>query len=225
MDQRVHGVHKHPHKCHWTKSRPAVLVFSGLIQYSYIYCIMTVRSQFIYRKIWPFNHVNCVPCRSLGSRQIWRHMFMVSKVLYFVVFSEWVSNDYLPKLQQPVGACRRRLERWWALQAAQQPVDGNFKTIWWFGKQRTHRATTSTTPKWAPLSHSLSACVICPTSFLFIFVANSLGHSCRTYICVFMRNSVEISYPDSAAGLYIRTRANRVIKVSSCESHYLPCKI
>ena len=42
---------------------------------------------------------------------------------------------------------------------------------------------------------------------------------------LFMRNSAEIPCPDSAAGLYIRTRDNRVVKASSCESQKLPRQV
>ena len=33
---------------------------------------------------------------------------------------------------------------------------------------------------------------------------------------LFTKNSVEVPCPDSAAGLYIRTRGNQVVKVTSC---------
>jgi hypothetical protein len=34
---------------------------------------------------------------------------------------------------------------------------------------------------------------------------------------LFTKDSVEVPCPDSAAGLYIRTRDNRVVKVASCK--------
>lgn len=53
--------------------------------------------------------------------------------------------------------------------------------------------------------HSSSAAIICLISISIQYVGLTCG--------MFTRDGVEIACPDSAAGLYIRTRNNQIVKV------------